>query len=365
MARDNTATLDRLFAEQRIALQRSELFDSSPPELPAEGRWDRVEGMLLGLAIGDSLGNTTEGLMPDERADRYGVIRDYLPHPYADGRPVGLPSDDSQLAFWMLEQLIQDDGLVPEHLAQAFCYRRIFGIGNTVAQFLVAHRYQKRPWYEAGQRSAGNGALMRIAPILVPHLQQPGPGLWVDAALAAMITHNDPASTGSCLALVRMLWEALGMTQAPPAEWWLETFCSMLRPLEGDTSYATTHRDADYRGPLWRFTEDSVRQALAEELPVVQACSGWYSGAYLLETVPSVLYILCRHADDPEEAIVRAVNDTVDNDTIGAVMGAVVGALHGRNRLPQRWVDGLLGRTGAADDGRVFQLIAEARERWG
>jgi ADP-ribosyl-[dinitrogen reductase] hydrolase len=38
-----------------------------------------------------------------------------------------------------------------------------------------------------------------------------------------------------------------------------------------------------------------------------------------------------RHADDPEEAILRAVSDTKDNDTIGAIVGAAVGALHGEN----------------------------------
>jgi len=39
------------------------------------------------------------------------------------------------------------------------------------------------------------------------------------------------------------------------------------------------------------------------------------------------------HARDPEEAIVRAVNDTKDNDTIAAIAGAGVGVLHGRNRI--------------------------------
>jgi ADP-ribosylglycohydrolase len=365
MDTDNRTTLDWLFAEQRIALQRSELFDLVPPALPQDGLWDRVEGMLLGLAIGDSLGNSTEGLLPDERAERVGEVRDYLPHPFAGGRPVGLPSDDTQMAFWLLEQLLEDGRLVPDGLAQAFCRRRIFGIGSSVAQFLVAYRGQKRSWYEAGPRSAGNGALMRIAPILVPYLRQPTPLLWADTALAAMITHNDPASIGSCLALVRMLCESLAMTEAPGAEWWLDRFVSTLRPLEGDTLYSAPVKDGYYRGPLWRFADSQVRIALAEGLPVVTACSRWYSGAYLLETVPSVLHILCRHADDPEEAIVRAVNDTVDNDTIGAIVGAVVGALHGRRRLPQRWIEGLLGRTGAADDGRVFELIAAARERWG
>ena len=46
----------------------------------------------------------------------------------------------------------------------------------------------------------------------------------------------------------------------------------------------------------------------------------------VMETIPSVLYILARHGNDPEEAIVRAVNDTRDNDTVAAIVGAAVGA---------------------------------------
>jgi ADP-ribosyl-[dinitrogen reductase] hydrolase len=104
--------------------------------------------------------------------------------------------------------------------------------------------------------------------------------------------------------------------------------------------------------------------SFAEQLTVVDACDRWYSGAFLLKTVPSALYILARHAQEPETAIIRAVNDTKDNDTIAAIVGAAVSALHGRRALPSQWVAGLLGRTCEDDDGRVFALIAQARERW-
>lgn len=83
-----------------------------------------------------------------------------------------------------------------------------------------------------------------------------------------------------------------------------------------------------------------------------------------IETVPSVLYILMRHDDDLEEAIVRAVNDTWDNDTIAAIVRAGVGALHGRRRTPARWLAKLLGRTTDRDDGRVFALLQQAQKRW-
>jgi ADP-ribosylglycohydrolase len=84
-----------------------------------------------------------------------------------------------------------------------------------------------------------------------------------------------------------------------------------------------------------------------------------------METVPSVLSILERHARDPEEAIIRAVNDTWDNDSIAAIVGAAVGALHGARALPARWKAGLLGRTRDHDDGRLFAILDEARQAFG
>jgi len=57
-----------------------------------------------------------------------------------------------------------------------------------------------------------------------------------------------------------------------------------------------------------------------------------------------VLSFLMRHGDDAETAMMRAVNDTRDNDTIAAIVGAAVGTLHGREALPDQWVEDLTGR---------------------
>lgn len=72
-----------------------------------------------------------------------------------------------------------------------------------------------------------------------------------------------------------------------------------------------------------------------------------------------------RHAGDPEEAIIRAVNDTHDNDTIAAIVGAAVGALHGKHGLPVRWLEGLSGRVWGEDDGCAHGLLKRAKELWG
>ncbi|MGW8250244.1 MAG: ADP-ribosylglycohydrolase family protein [Anaerolineales bacterium] len=362
MEQDNTALLDRLLAEGQIALEPAPFLRQMPAPLPPDWDFAHVEGMLLGLAIGDALGNTTESLLPAVRVHSHGEIRDYLPNRYADGRRVGLPSDDTQMAFWTLEQLLEGGGLVPDRLAAKFTQHPIFGIGGTVRGFLRNYKDQRLPWEISGLPSAGNGALMRIAPVLVPHLHQPSPALWGDAALAGMITHNDRASNACCVAFIHLLWECLRLEKAPAPDWWIDTFISAARYIEGDTTYAPRNPSLPYSGPLWQFVDQEVSLAMRENWSVLEACERWHSGAYLLETMPCLLYILARYGDDPEEAITRAVNDTRDNDTIAAIVGAGVGALHGRAGLPTRWISGLLGRTAANDDWHIFELIESSKQ---
>lgn len=58
----NREMLWRLLSEGRIELRPAALLESKPAGLPAGFRFERVEAMMLGLAIGDALGITTEGL---------------------------------------------------------------------------------------------------------------------------------------------------------------------------------------------------------------------------------------------------------------------------------------------------------------
>jgi ADP-ribosylglycohydrolase len=357
-----------LMESGRLPLQDGEnaFLYTERPALPASLEWDRVEGMMLGLAIGDALGKGSEGLIPGLRGEQHGEIRDYmrLDRPgMGDGR--GYPSDDTQMAFWTLEQMIADGGFDPERVARSFCSGRIFGIGQTVTAFIRAFKDGGKPWHQAGQPSAGNGALMRIAPMVIPHLRSTSPDLWADTVLSTAITHNDPAAIASSVAFVNVLWRLLGRTSPPEPEWWLDSFVWVARDLDGREEYGGAGRWASYRGRFSEYVDERVREAYRQGLSAVEACDSWHSGAYLMETVPSALYILMRHGADPEEAIVRAVNDTVDNDTVGAIVGAAVGALHGRSALPARWVANLSGRTRESDDGQVFRLLEEARGLWG
>jgi ADP-ribosylglycohydrolase len=115
--------------------------------------------------------------------------------------------------------------------------------------------------------------------------------------------------------------------------------------------------------------ENQPRVVARSERSEQRSNPGACSGALCARTAsrsshPDCFVILALHGDDPEEAILRAVNDTRDNDTIAAIVGAAVGALHGRSVLPERWLAGLTGRTGCDDDGKVFELVERGLARF-
>ena len=349
-----------------LQIRWTEFLESTPAPIPPEIELsDRLDGMMLGLAVGDSLGNTSESMLPNRRHAAYGLIDNYLPNKLAHSRRVGLPSDDTQMAFWTLEHLLLESGLEPQYLGAAFTGKKIYGIGKSVREFLKNFK-SGTPWMHAGASSAGNGALMRIAPVLIPHIKKPSPTLWGDTLMAGHLTHNDALSNVACVAFVDLLWKLISCKSVPDKLWWVETFASTCELVEPETQYQPRMgHPAGFSGNLSQLIRQHVVPALQADLSVTDACAIWHSGAYLLETVPCVVYILARHGHDPKAAILAAVNETKDNDTIAAIVGAAVGALHGLSALPPEWVSALLGRTSSDDDGRIFELLRDAGEKFG
>lgn len=364
MMTDTATQLDSLLASGIVRCRPSPWLHTQPP--PPQASFDRIGTMLYAVALGDSLGNTSEGLLPHERTRRYGHITGYLPTRHAGGQERGVPSDDTQLTFRTVQHLLRLGDLCPEQLGDDLSDGAIFGIGRAMTAWL-ARREAGLPWTTCGVQSSGNGALMRIAPVLLPHLQEPSPRLWADAVLATMVTHNDAAAIACSVAWVHILWSLLTLPEgyriAPP--WWLERFAEAAATIEG----ATLHRPRQgplrsYTGPLWAFTVQQAGAAQAMDVPVRNTGAAWGSGAYLLETMPTVLAILMRHSHEPERAMGVAVNDTKDNDTIAALVGSALGALHGSRWIPAAWRTGLLGRLGSDDDGAVLALLQRVRDRW-
>ena len=324
--------------------------------------YDRWAGMFLGQAIGDALGNTSEGVSPPRRMAMLGEISNYRSHHDVGGQPRGMPSDDTQLCAWAVEQILNDGRFDPDRYQALIAERRILGEGQTVRKAL-GRRREGMAWYQAAQDSAGNGALMRCPGVLPAHIGSDGSNLAADAALFAAVTHNNLAAISSAVAFTQMLVDLMAMDGPPAPRWWTERYVALAKPLEGPLSRLATRStnvQMQFDGPLWSFVSERVSAAVNSSHTTLELCESWHSGAYLLETLPCALLILARHAGDPEDAMVQAVNDTRDNDTIGAIVGSAVGALHGLQALPDRWREGLSGRTQDNDDGRLFDLVQSA-----
>jgi hypothetical protein len=65
------------------------------------------------------------------------------------------------------------------------------------------------------------------------------------------------------------------------------------------------------------------------------------NGSFVMESLPAAIAAFVVNAEDPEGAILDAVNGGYDADTVGAMAGAFAGAYHGYSTFPKRWTEGL------------------------
>jgi ADP-ribosylglycohydrolase len=66
------------------------------------------------------------------------------------------------------------------------------------------------------------------------------------------------------------------------------------------------------------------------------------TACYVEHSVPAVLYLALKYHRDPEKALIVNTNLGGDNAYRGAILGALLGAAHGREGFPARWVEGLV-----------------------
>lgn len=179
----NSEIMRFLFSKNVIRAIESD-FIYSTPQLTSNIDCDKIRGMLLGIAIGDSLGKPVEGKTPKRKLEKYGEVRDYLPTRRSNNKPLGVPTDDTQMAFWTIEVILENGYLDVKELADRFIKERIFGMGSTVKAFIRNYKDKKKPWYLSGVKSAGNGGIMRIPPVIIPHVRKPTHELWADTLLS-------------------------------------------------------------------------------------------------------------------------------------------------------------------------------------
>ena len=278
---------------------------------------ERYRGVMLGLAVGDALG------VPAEFQERgtFPKITEMI-----GGGPFRLNpgewTDDTTMS------LIEYGGFNPAdqmnkywewiELGYMSSNGRMFDIGDTTSEALC--EFRKTGNVYAGiddHKKAGNGSLMRLAPI--PLFFEHDVAARKFAANMSATTHGAKACIASCVFLTHIIHKALRglpkeqiLTIDDPTNWFSK--------LDVDI-----HRNIAY-GDYKNKTEDQIK-----------------STGYVIHTLEAALWCFY-NTDTFEDGLIKAVNLGHDSDTTGAVYGQLAGAYYGAEAIPQRWLDKIVKR---------------------
>lgn len=297
---------------------------------------DRAIGAVLGSAAGDALGAGYE-------------FRPAVPEPtpirMAGGGSFGWApgewTDDTSMAVPILRTLARGgdpaseaalDGLVA---AWANWARTAPDVGIQTRNVLTGleertgecARAAARQEHEYKGRSAGNGSLMRTAPLVLGYLTGAvDEELRLAEAARAIsdLTHYESDAGDACV-----LW------------------CVAIRKAvltgELDVMAGLDLLDLDKR----RTWVDRIVTAEHSEPVDFTDSNGWVVSAF------QAAYAAVRRSTSLEDALVRAVRTGNDTDTVAAIAGGLAGALYGADALPAEWRELLHGWPGLRADDLV------------
>ncbi|MGI3780746.1 MAG: ADP-ribosylglycohydrolase family protein, partial [Janthinobacterium lividum] len=309
----------------------------------AAARVDRAEGALLGLAIGDALGMPTQYLPRGTVTDLYGGLRWFEPGPEANeisrGLPAGHVTDDTDQALVVARALVAGGGHVkPDRLARDLLAWEAHMVaadsldllGPSTKRALTALANGADPT-ETGRWGDTNGAAMRIAPVgvLVPPL--PLDRLVDRVTEVCALTHNTGVAIAGAAAVAAAVSTGVDGGTFDDA---LDAAVLAARQGARRGSYVA---GADVATRIvWAV--DVVRAATSEAaaLDAVSYLVG--TGIATQESVPAAFALLALWPLDPWRVCLAAANLGGDSDTVGAMAGAVGGALNGAGAFPREAV---------------------------
>jgi ADP-ribosyl-[dinitrogen reductase] hydrolase len=278
---------------------------------------DRYRGCLLGLACGDAVGTTVEF----QRRGSFEAVTDMV-----GGGPFGLAAgewtDDTSMALCLATSLLERGGFDPADQMRRYCRwqeegylssnGRCFDIGNTVASALSRFRATGEAFSgSTDPRSAGNGSLMRLAPVAM-FFAPDVPAATHHAALSSRTTHGCTEAVDACRLFAAML----------------------LRALDGAPKQAVLDADAEVAGTP-RGLCPSIRAIHRGHYRAKPATEIRGSG-YVAESLEAALWCFA-NTGSYRDAILAAVNLGDDADTTAAVCGQIAGAHYGAAGIPPRW----------------------------
>lgn len=286
-------------------------------------RLRRSQGCLLGQVAGDSLGQLVEFKSASQIARRF---PDGGPRYLADGGTwdliAGQPTDDSELALALARTIVHRGGFDLEAVAAAYgrwLESSPFDVGNTTRQALSAAdrnaissgQAASRARAAASHQSQANGALMRISPLGISGCRLEPDRLAAMARDDASLTHPHAICQEASALLTGTIAAAIreGLAGAGAYRFALEFV-----------------RDNRSSPEIYDRLERAAQGPPAEDEP-----NGW-----VLVALQHAFHQLARGVP-LEEGVVQTVRAGGDTDTNGAICGALLGAVQGRDAVPAQW----------------------------
>jgi ADP-ribosylglycohydrolase len=270
------------------------------------GMLSRAQGCLLGQMAGDALGSLVEFQSPEHiRAEYPKGIHDLI-----DGGTwdtiAGQPTDDTEMALMLARSLINEGTYNTESVLSAYKYwlnSGPFDIGGTISSAL-----RGRPNHE----SQANGALMRLSPLGIFGVKQSLDQVADWAQQDAALTHPHSVCKQINTLFTMAVAHVIRNGKSPQ-----EIYSNILNwatDMPADASILNVIQVAADSPP-----EDYTRH------------QGW-----VLIAFHNALYQLL-HAETLEAGVVCTVMRGGDTDTNAAICGALLGAVYGRDAIPQQW----------------------------
>lgn len=280
----------------------------------------RFHGALLGLAAGDALGTTLEF----EQPGTFEPIEDMI-----GGGPYKLKpgqwTDDTSMALCLAASLVETGGFDPRdqmeryvrwwHEGYMSSTGSYFDIGGTVQTALSTFKSAGDPFSgSTDPHSAGNGSLMRLAPVVMFYAADAEEAI-SRAADSSRTTHGTAEAVDACRYFAGLI---IGALQGRSKDDLLSESFSPV-PL------------------LWR--SEPLELAIAniaagsfkeKEPPDIRG------GGYVVHCLEAALWAFHKSKDFRSGALL-AVNLGDDADTTGAVYGQIAGTYYGEKGIPIEW----------------------------
>jgi ADP-ribosylglycohydrolase len=287
------------------------------------------------MAVGDALGFPVEFIPRKQLERELGPqgITDFLPvrrpgEPAPEGR--GRVSDDTMTAMSVAQALLVAgeeplDPLMEEVSHQLLTWRRVpEGPRGASSSLLLGCDNLARGvgWSMSGvAENEGFGSAVRAIPVAL-YFRGDRERLLRTARSSSLPTHRHVEAAEAAAAAALLVELALDKASPDQMLAELRVHCTDLKRTPGLSARLQRLEEVQDLPP---------EQALSEE----GLGEGWTAG----EAIAQALYCVRRAPDSFEEAVRLAVNGDGDSNSIGALVGAIMGAWHGLDAIPARWRD--------------------------